>query len=140
VLDNIRPRAAETSPGFFFKSTARSRIHCASSYQFGSYDVGDLVKATDALGRSVNLSMDAVGRTVEVTDALGNRTSFSLDALDRVTQVIDAMGRQTAMAFDENGNLKLLSTRTNAVGTSYSMVSSEWSITFTVTNRRAENI
>jgi RHS repeat-associated protein len=69
------------------------------------YVAGDVSTVTDALGRTVSFTTDALGRVVLVTDPLGNRTTIAYDALDRVTSRTDPLGHQVSFGYDPNSNL-----------------------------------
>ena len=69
------------------------------------YANGDLVRATDPLGKSTYWSTDGAGRRIAVTDPLGNKSTFSYDALDRQLQRQNALGHSIGYAWDANGNL-----------------------------------
>ena len=70
-----------------------------------AYIAGDISSVTDALGRTVSFTTDALGRVVAITDPLGNRSTVAYDALDRVASRADALGNQVGYGYDANGNL-----------------------------------
>jgi RHS repeat-associated protein len=79
----------------------------AGMTQFG-YDGGDLVSATDPLGRTSTRFVDALGRLRRVTSPLGQVSRHTYDALNAVTDTLVALGGQTEFTYDENRNLLTL--------------------------------
>jgi RHS repeat-associated protein len=91
------------------------------------YDAaGNLIAATDALGRVTRYEYDPLDRLTRVVDPAGNQTTFTYDslgnlltttdpldrttryeydALSRLVRVTDALGSQWCYAYDGEGNL-----------------------------------
>jgi YD repeat-containing protein len=69
------------------------------------YSNGDLVSATDPLGRVQRRSTDAVSRPVTVTNALGQTTQMQFDALNHLVLLADPKGGRYSLNYDPNGNL-----------------------------------
>ena len=75
------------------------------------YDtVGNLIAATDPLGRTTWRQFDALGRVIAQTDALGivagdsqHTTRTVYDAAGRATAAIDELGRRTDTVYDSLG-------------------------------------
>ena len=87
------------------------------SVQF-SYDSGDLVAITDALGRTGARLVDGLGRSMTVTNPLGQRTRFEYGSLNQLTHKTDPLQGVTSIGYDANGNLLSVTDARNSV-TSY---------------------
>ena len=66
-----------------------------------AYDAaGRMIGVTDAEGRSVETSLDAVGRTTRIEDALDHSATFSYDANGNQTSATDARSKTTNFTYD----------------------------------------
>jgi RHS repeat-associated protein len=65
----------------------------------------DLVTITDALGRSYQMTYDAIGRIRAVDDPAGNRTRYNYDLVGGLKEVVDASGKSVSFDYDSDGNM-----------------------------------
>ncbi|MFT3856662.1 MAG: Ig-like domain-containing protein [Aquabacterium sp.] len=74
--------------------------HTAPVTRF-QYDAnGNLVRMTDALGKSTQYAYDKLDRRIEVIDALGRSSTLRYDEADNVVRTTDALGRVTTYTYD----------------------------------------
>ncbi|CAM3375318.1 YD repeat-containing protein [Paracidovorax anthurii] len=75
------------------------------------YDAfGNLVSATDALGRTRTRTFDKLGREVSSTDALWATLTTKYDAFSRVVSQVNAEGNTTTYAYDAKNRTVTIST------------------------------
>jgi len=77
--------------------------HVKTSYQYD--DNGNLLRVTDGLNQTTQMSYDALDRVTSVTDGLGRVSTFAYDAGNRLVRATDAAGATTAYAYDGFGLL-----------------------------------
>ncbi|MBI3348492.1 MAG: putative Ig domain-containing protein, partial [Burkholderiales bacterium] len=63
-------------------------------------EVGNLVKATDALHHATIYGYDAVGRQVSMTDAAAGVTGFEYDHVGNLLAIVDPLAHRTEYAYD----------------------------------------
>lgn len=80
-----------------------------------TYDVyGNRTSATDPLGRATSAVYDAIGRPISITDPNGQTTQLTWDGGNRLVKVTDPRGGETRYTYDGRGNVR---TATDAEGT-----------------------
>lgn len=72
------------------------------------YQLHDLVRITDADGKTARRYVDAMGRTRSIMDAGGRSARLEYDTLDRVIKHVAADGSATSVTYDPMGNLRSL--------------------------------
>lgn len=70
-----------------------------------SYDHGDLVSITDALGETFHRYVDEGGRTVRLADSSGVAFRYSYDVFNRLESITDPTNAVTRFEYDANSNL-----------------------------------
>jgi len=83
-----------------------------------AYGGPDLASVSDPLGRTVQITTDAVGRVTQLTDPSGNATRIAYDGLDHVQSTTDPAGHTIKQSYDSAGNLKTY-TDANGNGTQF---------------------
>ncbi|QDV25752.1 FG-GAP-like repeat-containing protein [Aureliella helgolandensis] len=89
------------------RQTEVSNGAVSSRQQVGfEYDSrGNLIAATDELGRTTRYEYDGGGNVTRVVDPLGHSTRYYYDALNRVTRIVDALDRETTFEHDSVDNI-----------------------------------
>ena len=72
---------------------------------FGYDAHGSVVSVTDAMGNVTAAVYDILGRPTSMTDAKGNTTRYAWDAGNRLVKITDALGGETLYEYDGNGNV-----------------------------------
>jgi RHS repeat-associated protein len=95
------PVGLYNTPGGFLQSVTDPLNHTTTF----SYEDGDLISTTDALGRTTTRSTDALGRVLSFTSALNTKTQYEYDMLSQLTKTTDPLNGVNISTFDPNGNL-----------------------------------
>lgn len=84
-----------------------------TTYTYNSY--GEVLTATDSVGRLVTNTYDAAGNLLTSKDALNNQTAFTYDGLGRLLTATDPRSKVTAFAYDTSGDLASKTDAANGV-------------------------
>lgn len=83
--------------------TATDPLGRQTSFSYNAH--GNVVSVTDAMGNVTAAVYDILGRPTSTTDPKGNPTRYAWDAGDRLVKVTDALGGETLYEYDGNGNV-----------------------------------